>query len=143
MTAPSGPLGKNGTPDSPEAPEGGGGEISTRRIELVNVALVLAAAALAYFLWTPQVAVGMILGGALSAASFRVIAVVMKAIFAKGSTSFWPVATFWIKYSAMMAAVGALVLIYRVDVIGLLIGLSLLLPAIVVEAVLRMALDPS
>lgn len=116
-----------------------GGDVSIRRIEIINVVLILAAVLAAFEFWTRDGAIGIFLGGTLSAASFRIIAAVIRAVLGKGVTGFWPVFTYWLKYLLMMGMVGILVLIYRIDAMGLLIGLSVIVPSIFAEAAIKLA----
>lgn len=122
-----------------EGKKAAAGEISVRRIEIINAALILLCAAAAYFVFGGERAGGVAMGGLLSAASFRTVALVMRRILRPEPTSGWPVALFWFKYSAVILAVGLLVLEYEVDIIGFLIGVTLIVPSIVIEAVAKAA----
>jgi hypothetical protein len=46
---------------------------------------------------------------------------------------------YWLKFAGIMALVGVLILVFRIEVTGLLVGLSTILVAVTAEAVLRMA----
>ena len=46
---------------------------------------------------------------------------------------------YWLQYTLMIAIVGVLVLKFRVDPAGLLIGLSMLVASIVIEALRKIA----
>lgn len=116
-----------------------GGEISIRRVELFNLLFTAVMAALVYFLWEKSVAMAVGMGGIIMALSFRIMASVLKAVFGKGKVSFFALALFWLKFGLLMTGVGALVLVFDVDAMGLLIGLSLIVPAIVLETVLKLA----
>ncbi|TLN11185.1 ATP synthase subunit I [bacterium] len=116
-----------------------GGEINIRRIELFNIALVIIVTLVVKFLWNDAIAFAVIVGGILMAVSFRVIASVMTAVFGRGGGNIVHVATYWLKFALMMLLVGALVLVYNLDVGGLLIGFSQIVPAIVLETVWKLA----
>lgn len=110
--------------------------ISIRRIELINAALVLVLAAVFHFGGPPGRASATIAGGLITAGSLRVMALVMGRILAPKKKGFWPVAAFWLKYVLLIAAVGVFVLKFEIDIPGFLIGVSLIAPSIVIEAVL-------
>ena len=80
----------------------------------------------------------MLAGGILMAANFRVLAGVMRAVFLKGSGSLTQVGIYWVKFAGVMALVGVLVLAFRIDPIGFLVGLTTILVAVTAEAVLRL-----
>ncbi len=131
METPPDPEGNQLEPGQEEAP---GPEVSLRRIQVINLVLVAAGSAAGLAL-SNRFALGVLTGGLLMAASFRVIAVVIRAVFLKGSTSPANVGIYWLKFTGMMLLVGYLVLKVRVDAIGLLLGLSGILVAITAEAV--------
>lgn len=134
--------------DLPEAPESASeegesalGEVSVRRIQGINLCVV-AFAAVASLLISTAFALGVLVGGILMAANFSVIVTVIRSVFLKGEASILNVGMYWFKFVAVMLLTGVLILIFRVDVIGLLVGLSTILVAIVAEALLRL-LRPS
>ncbi|GAB4262449.1 MAG: hypothetical protein Kow0092_12780 [Deferrisomatales bacterium] len=134
-----------GTTPDPRGPEGDAeeesppiAEVSLNRIQVIN--LVLVAVASAGGLWlSPHFALGVLTGGILMAANFRVIIGVMRAVFLRGSTSIVNVGIYWAKFTGIMLLVGTLILFFRVDAIGFLVGLTTILVAITAEAVLRLA----
>jgi hypothetical protein len=133
-----------GTPperSDPEAPseeeESLTGEVSVKRIEVLNVCLV-AAASLASLWISKELALGVVAGGVLMAANFRVIAGVIGTVLRRGSPSRVHVAIYWLKFVGVLVVVGLLVLFFRVDVIGLLVGLSTIVVAVTAEAMLRL-----
>ncbi|MHB8765151.1 MAG: ATP synthase subunit I [Deferrisomatales bacterium] len=113
-------------------------EVSLGRIEILNVCLV-AAAALASFWFSRAFALGVLAGGVLMAANFRVIVGVMRSVFVRGSANALNVGIYWLKFVGLMLLVGIVILVFRVDPIGFLVGLSLILVAITTEAALRLA----
>lgn len=132
------------TPANPEAPatdpadEGSSvGEVSIQRIQVLNVCL-LAVAAGAGLLVSRRFAVGVAAGGALMAVNFRVIAGVIRSVFLKQTGTLLNAGLYWVKFMALMGLIGFIVLWFRVDVIGFLVGLSVIFLAVTVEAVLRL-----
>lgn len=115
-----------------------GTEINIRRIEIIHVVLILLTVGIAY-VWERQMSLSIFLGGAIMATSFRIIAVVMRSVFGKGRVNALALGTYWLKFAAMMTAVGVLILIYDVDATGLLVGLTLIVPSIVLETVMKLA----
>ncbi len=127
--------------EGPDAPypqdESPWAEVSVRRIEALNIGL-LAAIALGG-LWVSQAfALGVVAGGLLMIANFRIIVGVIRSVFLKGSHSALNVGLYWFKFMAFMALVGMLVAVFQVDAIGVLTGLSVIVLAILVEGVLRL-----
>lgn len=114
------------------------GEVSVRRIQVINLCL-LAAAALVSLWFSRAFALGVVAGGALMAGNFNIIVSVMRAVFLKGQAGIGRVGLYWVKFAALMLLIGVLVLVFRVDGIGLLVGLSTILVAIVAETLLRLA----
>jgi len=122
--------------------EGGGqtpsGEVSLRRIEVLHLVLVAAASLLALgasrpFFW------GVVAGGAVNAANFWIVTGVVRAMFLGGRRAGGLNAgLYWFKFTALLAVVGALILWVKVDGVGLVVGLTMLLVAIAVEASLRL-----
>jgi hypothetical protein len=115
-----------------------GPEVSIRRIQILNLCLVgltsLGGLAVsAEFFW------GALAGGVLMAVSFGIIAAVIKSVFTKSGISPLRIGIYWAKFAGILLIVGALILVFRVDPLGLLVGLSTILVAITVEAVLRLA----
>ncbi|MDW7709854.1 MAG: hypothetical protein SCH98_05225 [Deferrisomatales bacterium] len=129
---PAGP----GAVTEPEAPPIG--EVSTNRIEVLNLALV-AAVSVAGLGVSREFATGALAGGVLMAVNFRVIVGVLRKVFLGGRARVGSAAVYWLKFLGLLLLVGVLVLKFRVDVIGFLVGLSTLLVAITAEAVLRLA----
>ncbi|WP_025323880.1 ATP synthase subunit I [Deferrisoma camini] len=129
-------------PETPDAPLGDAGDdagevISIRRIQVFN--LVLTAVGTLVGLWlSRRFALGVLLGGLVMAANFKVMAAVLRSVFLKGSTSPVNVGLYWVKFAGLMLLVGVLVVKFRVDAIGLLCGLGAIFIAITMEAVLRL-----
>lgn len=132
------PDDSGGSEVSPEQDESPIAEVSTRRIEVLNLC-ILALACLGALWVSKAVALGVLAGGLLMAANFRVIVGVIRAVFLKGSTRMGNVAIYWLKFAGIMLLVGVLIVSFRVDAIGFLVGLSTILVAITAEAVLRLA----
>lgn len=133
-----------GTPPEPTGPDStseeeasSGAELSLTRIEIVNLVMVIAASAGSLF-FSRSFALGVLAGGLLMAANFRVIAGVMRAVFLGGSASLVNVGLYWVKFVAVMLLAAALILFFRVDAIGFLVGLSTILVAITAEALTRL-----
>jgi hypothetical protein len=135
----------NQTPPDAEAPQEPGqdetgtvsGEVSVQRIEVMNLILVAIAAAVSLtvsrpFFW------GVVSGGALTAANFRILAGVIRSVFLKKGVNALNVGLYWVKFAAILGAVGALILWVKVDGVGFVVGLSTMLVAVTVEAVLRL-----
>ncbi len=115
-----------------------GPEVSVKRIQVLNLVLIALAAVIGLgvsfnFFW------GVVAGGATMAASFGVIAAVIKSVFTKSGASPFNIGIYWLKFVGILAMVGAFVLVFRLDPLGLLVGLSTILLAITLEAVLRLA----
>ncbi len=132
-------------PDEPSAPEGAPEqdespieEVSTNRIEVLNLCLV-GAASLGSLWISREFAIGVLGGGILMAANFRVLVGVLRSVFLRGTARVANVAIYWAKFLAVMFLVGVLLVSFRVDVIGFVVGLSTILVAITAEAVLRLA----
>lgn len=123
---------------SPEEDPSPGGEVSLQRIQILNLC-VLAVAAAGGFLVSGRFAAGVAAGGVLMAANFRVIVVVIRSVFLKQTATLLNAGLYWVKFMALMGLIGFIVLRFRVDVIGFLIGLSTIFLAVTVEAVLRLA----
>lgn len=119
-------------PDEPS-----GAEVSTRRIEVVHVCLV-AAASLAALLLSRAFALGVFAGGLLMIANFRVIVGVIRSVFLKETNRVGNVIFYWLKFVGVLGLVGVIVVKFRVDALGFLVGLSLILVAITAEAVFRL-----
>jgi len=134
------PPDRTGEPEvAPDQEESPIAEVSTRRIEILNLC-ILAASCLGSLWLSKAFAVGVLAGGILMAANFRIIVGVIRAVFLKGSTRMiGNVAVYWLKFAGIMLLVGVLIVSYRVDAIGFLVGLSTILVAITAEAVLRLA----
>ena len=113
-------------------------EESLRRIEVLNLVLVAAASLLALgvsrpFFW------GVLAGGALNAANFRIVAGVVRSMFlGRRGVNAVNAGLYWFKFTALLAVVGALILWVKVDGVGFVVGLTTLLIAIAVEASLRL-----
>jgi hypothetical protein len=132
------PPDRTGEPQlAPEQEESPIAEVSTRRIEILNLC-ILAVACLGSLWVSGAFALGVLAGGVLMAANFRVIVGVIRSVFLKGSTRISNVALYWLKFAGIMLSVGVLIVSFRVDAIGFLIGLSTILIAITAEAVLRL-----
>lgn len=127
-----------GDPQSPEA-EGGVHHHNLGRVEVFNLLLATLVSGGFWFASGPEGALGVAVGALVTASSLRVVRVVMGRILRPGPTSWWPVAVFWLKYMAVIALIGLIVLKFKLDVAGFLTGVTLLLPAIVLEAAARAA----
>jgi hypothetical protein len=113
-------------------------EVSVKRIQIINVCILLVAC-LASLAISREFAVGIIVGGILMAANFVIITAVIRSVFLKGETSVLSIGIYWAKFVGVLVLVGVLILVFRIDVIGFLVGLSTILLAITTEAVLRLA----
>ncbi|MEW6490637.1 MAG: hypothetical protein AB1578_22340 [Thermodesulfobacteriota bacterium] len=132
-------------PTEPAVPEGAPepdaspiAEVSTNRIEVMNLCLV-AVASLAGLGISREFALGVFAGGLLMAANFRVLGGVLRSVFLRGTARLGNVAAYWLKFLGVMFLVGLLIVKFQVDVVGFLVGLSAILVAITAEAVLRLA----
>jgi len=123
--------------DAAGSDEPSGAEVSTRRIEVVHVCLV-AAASLAALLVSRAFALGVFAGGLLMIANFRVIVGVIRSVFLKETNRVGNVIFYWLKFVGVLGLVGVIVVKFRVDALGFLVGLSLILVAITAEAVFRL-----
>ena len=121
--------------DSPDSSPGA--EISVQRIQLLNLG-VLALSFGAGFLVSVRFALGVLAGGVLMAANFKVIAGVVRSVFLDQTYAALNACFYWVKFLALMGLVGALVLWFRIDIFGCLLGLSTIVVAITLEAVLRL-----
>jgi hypothetical protein len=135
MATPPDPDDSQATAAGPE--EDSGSEVSLTRIQVLNLVFVVAAAGLA-LLFSRAMAYGVLLGGALMAANLGIIVQVMTSVFGKGSGSTLNVGLYWAKFAGMMLVVGVALAIFQIDPVGLLIGLSVFLVAITVEATGRL-----
>ena len=129
-------------PDAPEHTDTGespasDGEVSLTRIQVLNLVLVAITAGGAW-IFSRELAYGVLLGGALMAANLRIIVGVMRSVFGGGSGSIVNVGLYWVKFAAMMLLIGVLIAVFEIDPVGLLIGLSVFLLAITAEAVARL-----
>ena len=122
----------------PEADDSPGGEVSIQRIQVINLG-ILAVASIASFWVSTAFVLGVVSGGVLMAANFRVLVGVIRAVFLKGSSSIAHVGIYWVKFVGVMVLVGVIVVTLRVDPIGFLVGLSTILVAVTTEAALRLA----
>jgi len=127
------------TMTGPAESESGNAEISTNRIEVVNLILVAVTVGAFWLFSTPDRALGALAGGALAGGSFRVIAFSVKRLLETDRRRKWPGLLLWIKFSLIFVVVGVLILKVNIDVLGLLVGISLILPSIVFEAVCKLA----
>ena len=73
------------------------------------------------------------------ASSFFIITAVMTAVFDREKATFWHVLVFCLKFGLVMLAIGVLILVYDINSMGILIGVSLVLPSIVLESILKLA----
>lgn len=113
-------------------------EVSLKRIQIINLCILIVAL-LASLRISRGFALGVALVGVLMAANFVVIAAVIRSVFQKGKTSALNIGIYWAKFTGILLAIGALIVFFRVDVVGLLVGLSTILVAITLEALLRLA----
>ncbi|GAB6061766.1 MAG: hypothetical protein D6708_15605 [Candidatus Dadabacteria bacterium] len=127
------------TPESPlgEPEEDAGEPVSIRRIQVFNLVLT-AAGTLAGLAVSRRFGLGILLGGLVMAANFKVMAAVLQSVFGKGSTNPVNIGLYWAKFAGLMLLVGVLVVKFRVDPIGLLCGLGAIFVAITAEAVFRL-----
>lgn len=125
------PASQEAEPDSPAFDLG--------RVELFNLLLAALVSGGFWLVSGSEGALGVVVGAFVTASSLRIVRVVMGRIIKPGPTSWWPVAVFWLKYMAMIAFVGLIVLKFKLDLAGFLTGVTLLLPAIVLEAAVRTA----
>lgn len=119
-------------PDSPSDMD-----VSVRRIQQLNLG-VLALSVAAGFLVSARFALGVLAGGVLMAVNFKVIVGVIRSVFLDQSSGVLNAGFYWVKFLALMGLIGALVLWFRIDVFGCLLGLSTIVAAITLEAVLRL-----
>ena len=126
------------TGTSPEGEEAAGAEVSVKRIQIINLC-ILAVTCVATLRISQAFALGVLAGGVLMAVNFSIIVTVIRSVFTKSQTSVLNVGGYWIKFVGILLLVGTLMLVFHVDVIGLLVGLSTILVAITAEAVLRLA----
>lgn len=129
------------TPPNPsEETEGknAGTEVSVEAMERINLLLVAIAAGLGFF-WGSHKALAIFVGGALMAGCFRITIMAMRALFIKEEAKRWPLVIYWLKFTSIIAIVGVLVFKFEIDPAGFLIGLSLIVVAIVAEAVRKLA----
>lgn len=115
-----------------------GGEISIRRIQIVNLVLVVLAT-VGGLAVSGEFCLGVLAGGLLMAGSFGIIASVIRSVFTKTTISPLKIGIYWAKFAGILLLIGVLILVFRVDPLGLLVGLSTILVAITGEAVLRLA----
>jgi hypothetical protein len=125
------------TPPAPTEEVGPGGEVSIRRIQLLNLGFSGVACLIGLYISVPFFW-GVLAGGVLMSASFGIIAAVIRSVFTKVGLSPLKIAIYWAKHAGLLFGVGALILVVRVDPLGLLVGLSILLVAITTEAMLRL-----
>lgn len=118
--------------------EPSGAEVSIRRIEIVHACLV-AVGSLAALVASRPFALGVFVGGLLMIANFRVIVGVIRSVFLKETNRVGNVIFYWLKFVGILGLVGVIVVKFRVDALGFLVGLSLILVAITAEAVVRLA----
>jgi hypothetical protein len=124
-------------PEGSQAVETDANQVSLKRIQVLNLVFVVAGAGLA-LLFSREMAYGVLLGGALMAVNLRIIVGVMQSVFGKGSGSIVNVGLYWAKFAVLMLVVGVLIAIFQIDPVGLLIGLSIFLIAISLEATARL-----
>ena len=126
-------------PEGTEVEEPGpvGGEVSLTRLQVLHLVFVAIAAGTALY-FGREMAYGVLLGGALMAANLRIIVGVMRSVFGKGSGSALNVGLYWAKFAILMLVVGILIAILGIDPVGLLVGLSIFVIAIIVEATARL-----
>jgi hypothetical protein len=99
-----------------------------------NLAFSAGACALSFALVSPRFALGLAVGALLEAANFRSLWRSCERIFLSGAPGAGPaVATFGLRF-ALLGAVIFLVLRAGVNAAGLLVGLSLVIPAAVLAA---------
>jgi hypothetical protein len=121
----------------------GRGSVSVRinRVERLNLAFSAGAVAASYALVSPGFAGGVAVGAAIEAANFRALFRAGKLFFA-GQLGSWSVG--WaLRYGLLSIGIGVAIYL-GVHPVGLVIGLSLILPAAVIEAwQSRPAIDPN
>ena len=111
------------------------------RVERLNLAFSAGAVAASYALVSPGFAGGVAVGAVLEAANFRALFRAGKLFFA-GQLGSWSVG--WaLRYGLLSIGIGVAIYL-GVHPVGLVIGLSLILPAAVIEAwQSRPAIDPN
>lgn len=116
---------------------------NTLRIVATSIAGCAALFALgAFFSVNARFAFAVAIGGAIAVANFLVLARIGRAITGgSGGAAFWG-ATYFFKIAALLGGVFLLFQSGRVNVFGLLIGLSTLAPGIVVGGVLAAPSGP-
>jgi len=120
--------------------DGGGREISIGRIELFNLLLIALAALFARLYKGAELSLAIIFGGLLAASSFRILKVVaVRLLEGDGSKGRgFAALIYWLKFMLIFALVGIGILFFKVNVGGLLIGLSLIVFAIIIETLLQL-----
>jgi hypothetical protein len=117
-------------------------EVSVAAMEKINLLLVAISTLLALF-WGVDKAIAVFIGGALMGIIFRITVAAMRAIFIKSRNRGWPLVAYWLQYTLMIVVVGVLILEFKIDPAGFLIGLSMIVIAIVAEAIRKLAAQPS
>jgi hypothetical protein len=116
-----------------------GSGLSIGRIEIFNLLMIFGVLLIALLLGHKEVAKGVGAGGAISALSFRAIAYVLGLAFKKSRIGCFPLILTLTKFGLIMIAMGSLILVYNVDILGILIGTSMIMPSILLEALINMS----
>jgi hypothetical protein len=104
------------------------------RVQGLNLGLSAAAVAISWVALSPLFAASLAAGAALEAANFRSLRRSSQAIFQSGiSGGGAAVISFGLRFALLAAAVG-LALYFGAHPVGLLIGLSLIVPSVVIAA---------
>jgi hypothetical protein len=104
------------------------------RVQGLNLGLSAGAVAISWLLLSPLFAASLAAGAVLEAVNFRALRRSCQAIFQSGSSGGGPAVTaFGLRFALLAAAVG-LALYAGAHPVGLLIGLSLIVPSMVIAA---------
>lgn len=112
-------------------------EVSLKRIQILNLCFIGIGTAAGWSLSQP-LGLGILVGGLIMAVNFRIIVGVMRSVFLKGTANVANVGLYWAKFAGVMLLVGVLIAMFQMDAVGLLVGLSLIVPAVFIEAVVRL-----
>jgi hypothetical protein len=109
-------------------------EFDIHRVEGLNLGLCAGAVAISWVMLSPLFAASLAAGAALEVANFRSLRRSCRAIFRAGVSGSGPaVSAFGLRFALLAAAVG-LALYLGAHPVGLLIGLSLIVPSTIIAA---------
>jgi hypothetical protein len=109
-------------------------QLDIERVQGLNLGLSAGAVAVSWLLLSPLFAASLAAGAALEAANFRALRRSCQTIFQSGISSGGPaVMAFGLRFALLAAAVG-LALYAGAHPVGLVIGLSLIVPSVVIAA---------